>query len=668
MVVVRAERPLNTVLDRIDLALKGTATYVRFNHLLFAAVFFLSAASFWLAYDLRFDFKVPPGFNAERILLLPYLAVFKLMAFYALKGHTTDWRYVGIQDLPRLVLHSLLGSIALVMARVWSSTLVVPKGVILIDFFLSLVFVGGARVGIRFVREYVHARLFRQGMGIEKRVVIVGAGDSGEMLVREIARKPESGLKVQALFDDDERKKGLSIHRVRVRGGVEDIPPFVRAHGVDTIIIAIPSANHKQMKRIFDITRHLGVTVKTLPAFHEIIEALDKLNQLRDINIADLLGREEVQIDSEQVSSLVSGKVIVVTGAGGSIGGELCKQILKRNPERLLLMERSENSLYQIHRELAEISGWNEERLVPLLCDVRQEEPVNRHFECFRPHLVFHAGAHKHVPLQELNPVECFSNNVGGLHTLATASDRFGVSTFVLISTDKAVNPTSVMGATKRVGELYCQAWGRTSQTNFLSVRFGNVLASQGSAVPLFLDQITKGGPITITHPDMRRYFMTISEAVTLVLQAAALGKSGQILILEMGNPIRIVDMVNQLVQLTGREPGLIPIKYVGMRPGEKLFEELCSECEHLSPTGHTKIRAFDPPDENLGQFIPKIERRLRMIESSGDPDSVRLFLGEVVPEFSQSVAVEPGVRSEIEAPEDQSDRKRTAKAVKALS
>lgn len=635
---LRPERLVIALLKWIDSALKMAAVYVHFNHMLFAVVCLLSGASFWLAYELRFDFIVSPAFNAERLLLLPYVAVFKLVVFYALKGHATDWRYVGLMDLPRLVVHSMLGSIALLVAREWSTTLIIPKGVILIDFVLSLVFVGGARVGIRYIREHIHAYFNKQDLGIEKRVVIIGAGDSGEMLVREIARKPEFGLKVQALFDDDERKKGLTIHGVRVRGGVDDVPQYVRGNRVDMAIIAIPSANHKQMKRIFDVTKDLSISVKTLPTLHEIIEGLDKLKQLRDVNITDLLGREEVRIDSEQVRALVYGKVVVVTGAGGSIGGELCRQILKRNPRLLLLMERSENSLYHIHRELVETVGLNSERVIPLLCDVRHEEIVNRHFERFRPHLVFHAGAHKHVPMQELNAAECFCNNVGGLHSLARASARFRVSTFVLISTDKAVNPTSVMGATKRVGELYCQASSKMTDTTFLAVRFGNVLASQGSVVPLFLEQIAKGGPVTITHPDMRRYFMTISEAVTLVLQAAALGKSGQILILEMGEPIRILDMVNQLVLLAGKNPDQIPIELIGVRPGEKLFEELCSRSERLVATGHGKIRAFDPPEEDRVDFLHTIELAVRTVDSSTDPDYVRRLLKKLVPELNQSV------------------------------
>jgi FlaA1/EpsC-like NDP-sugar epimerase len=644
------DRVLRYLLERVDAAVRASALYVRFNHLLFVAVLFLSAASFWLAYELRFDFSVPVRFNAERMLLLPYVAVFKILAFYLLKGHATHWRYVGLKDLPILLLHSLLGSVTLLMARQFSSTLIVPKGVIIIDFFLSFLFVSGARVGIRYMRELAHFYINERGLTASKRVVIIGAGDSGEMLVREIARKPESGLKVLSLFDDDARKWGVSIHGVKVRGGVDDVPAFVVANQPDMAIIAIPSANHTQMKRIFDVTRNLNMEVKTLPAIHEIIEGLDKLTQLRDINIADLLGREEVRIDSQQVRSLLRSKTVVVTGAGGSIGGELCRQIIKRNPGCLILMERSENSLYDIHRQLTDRAVFDGSRVIPVLCDVRDGNAVNRVFARFRPDLVFHAGAHKHVPMQELNPAECFSNNVGGLHALATACDRFGVSTFVLISTDKAVNPTSVMGATKRVGELYCQAFSRVSTTTFLAVRFGNVLASQGSAIPLFLDQVAKGGPVTITHPDMCRYFMTISEAVTLVLQAAALGNSGQILILEMGEPIKIVDMVHQLVQLTGKRPGEIPIEYIGMRPGEKLRESLCSECEQLVSTRHGKIKAFDPPNEGSTDFILEVERALRIVNGSGDPDQVRLLLEQFVPEFNQSFS-EADARSDTSPP-----------------
>ena len=626
-------------LKRSDALLRIVGRYIRFNHLLFVSVAVLSGASFWLSYEFRFDFSVPASFNAERLLLLPYITVFKLLVFIILRMHTTNWRYVGLSDLPRLLIHSLLGSGALVLARLCSHTLIVPKGVILIDLFLSMVLIGGARVGIRFLREMSRSIIGLSESMIEKEAIIIGAGDAGEMIAREIVRNPQSGLRVRAFFDDAETKRGLSIHGISVLGSVDDIAAYVDAHSVEIAIIAIPSANSIQMKRIYHIMRDLHITVKTLPSLHEIIEGSEKLKQLRDIDITDLLGREEIHIDSNQVGNLIRDRIVLVTGAGGSIGGELSRQILKRNPQRLILLERAENSLFHIQRQLEEMAGRTDcRKIIPVLCDVREEKKVQREFERLKPQIVFHAGAHKHVPMQELNPDECFKNNVGGMRSMARASHASGVSTFLLISSDKAVNPRSVMGASKRICEMYCQAFGRVSDTKFMSVRFGNVLASEGSVVPLFLEQIAKGGPVTITHPDMRRYFMTIPEAVTLVLQAAALGNSGQVLLLEMGDPIKIHDMVLQLIQLVGKDPTAIPLEFTGLRQGEKLLEEISSKSEVLIETGHEKIKAFDLSGDDPLHIIREIDEAVERVEQCTDPQHVRRVLKELVPEYDPPI------------------------------
>ena len=438
-----------------------------------------------------------------------------------------------------------------------------------------MVLIGGARISMRLLRE--RTRLYmRWGESDSKRnAVVVGAGDAGEMVLREIIRNPGAGLQVNAIFDDDPNKQRLTIHGIKVKGDVEDIPDYVQDNPVHLVIVAIPSANNIQMKRIHNTLKNLNVAVKTLPSLVELMGESSPLTQLRDISLADLLGREEIRIDTKQVEGLIAGKVIVVTGAGGSIGSELCRQILKRRPKSLILMERAENSLFFIHRQLTEFVP--DGVVIPLLCDVRDHARVHYEFDKFRPDLVFHAAAYKHVPMQELNAVECFKNNVEGVQTLTRASDRFGVSRFLLISTDKAVNPVSVMGATKRVCEIYCQAFGRVSRTRFLSVRFGNVLASEGSVVPIFMDQIARGGPVTITHPEMRRYFMTIPEAVTLVLQATALGESGQIMVLNMGDPVKIVDLVHQLFQIRGKTRGSNSHRVYRSQAGRKTIRRIVS-------------------------------------------------------------------------------------------
>jgi len=623
-------------LERLAGLLTAPLRHIRFTHLLFVAVLMFSGLSFWLSYEFRFDFQVPRAFAGERFFLLPYVASFKLLLFYLLRGHSANWRYVGIRELPGLFAHCFLGSAGLYIFSTLDTLFIVPKGVILIDFFLSLVLIGGARLGMRLIRENALVYLQQSRAARRRAALVIGAGDAGEMIIREISRNPRSGLHVKAIFDDDRDKRGLSVHGVRVEGGVEDVPSYVVANLIETAIIAIPSANKTEMKRIYDLLRGLDISVKTLPALYELIEGSSTLTQLRDIDITDLLGRDEIQIDSEQVESLIRGKVVVVTGAGGSIGSELCRQVLKRGPKRLVLIERSENSLFHIHRHLqAQSRGEARVSLVPLLCDVCDQARLDYEFQRFKPDLVFHAAAYKHVPMQESNPLECFRNNVGGIQSLARASDRAEVSRFLLISTDKAVNPTSVMGATKRICEMYCGAYGRLSKTKFMSVRFGNVLASEGSVVPIFIEQIANGGPVTVTHPEVRRYFMTIPEAVTLVLQATALGESGQLMVLDMGEPIRIVDMAQQLIQLLGRDPNEIPIQFVGLRPGEKLCEEIACVGEICRNTSHGKIKVFDQNERPSREIVNRIDALVSDLSWAATSEDFQRMVQEIVPEYN---------------------------------
>jgi FlaA1/EpsC-like NDP-sugar epimerase len=621
------------IMTQAERTSKWIRHYVHFNHWLFALILSLAAISFWFSYEFRFDFHVPFVFSRQRLLLLPYVACLKVFVFYVLRGHSTNWRYVGLSDIPTLLLHGLVCGLALFLLPLVREYLRIPRGVILIDFFTSIVLIGGARISMRLLRERIRLYKWWSDANSTRHAVVVGAGDAGEMIIREIIRNPSSGLKVEAIFDDDPDKQRLTIHGIKVNGGVADVPAYIEDNPVNMVIVAIPSANYVQMKSIYNTLKNLNVAVKTLPSLVEIMDDSSTLTQLRDITVADLLGREEVRIDTAQVQKLIAGKVVVVTGAGGSIGSELCRQILKRRPKNLVLMERSENSLFFVHRQLTEFAP--DGVVIPLLCDVRDHTRVHDEFEKFRPDLVFHAAAYKHVPMQELNAVECFKNNVEGVQTLARVSDEFGVSRFLLISTDKAVNPISVMGATKRVCEIYCQAFGRISRTRFLSVRFGNVLASEGSVVPIFMDQIARGGPVTITHPEMRRYFMTIPEAVTLVLQATALGESGQIMALNMGEPIKIVDLVHQLFLLVGKQEDQIPIEYIGLRPGEKLFEEICQDNEVCLETSHAKIKIFNQSDDPGFKILAKIDHAVDTVRTHNDEIAVRRILKEIVPEYN---------------------------------
>jgi FlaA1/EpsC-like NDP-sugar epimerase len=560
----------------------------------------------------------------------------KLMVFYLLGVHSTDWRYVGLADAGRIFGFSVLSSALIFVFSFFQESTRIPRGVMAIDCLLTFVLTAAIRLSARVFRERLRSLIREELPANESKAIIIGAGDAGEMLLREIKRNPKSGFRVLTFFDDDALKRGRSIHGVRVRGTTEEIGSYVARYPVDTALVAIPSANRSQMRRINSMLKALNIPVKTLPPLYEIVEKTPALTQLRDISITDLLGREEISIDTKQVHDLIHGRVVLVTGAGGSIGSELCRQVLARGPRKLLLLERSENNLFHIHRKLVASPLGDERPIVPLLCDVTHREDVHAVLQAHRPELVFHSAAHKHVAMQEYNPEECFKNNVGGTSVLVQACHEVGVERFLFISTDKAVNPSSVTGATKRACELYCQAFGDKSPTQFMSVRFGNVLASEGSVVQLFLEQIAEGGPVTVTHPEVRRYFMTIPEAVTLVLQATALGESGQIMVLDMGEPIKIVDLAHQLMYLAGKDDDDIPLQFTGLKPGEKLFEELRFDTEVWLKTAHEKIRILNQQVENPLEVIAEIERGVEAAFRNPESFDARLLLHRIVPEYQE--------------------------------
>jgi FlaA1/EpsC-like NDP-sugar epimerase len=604
-----------------------------------------SGFSYWMAYQLRFDFEVPGAFAAQCFTFLPYISLGKVLIFFGLRGHATNWRYVGLHDAVFLVLYAIICALLL-----WSGWLVsefysIPRGVIAIDAMLTLIITGGIRVSARLVRENIILRLGGSRNLDQQDAIIIGAGDAGEIILREMRRNPRTGFAVKAFFDDDRTKKGMSIHGVRVEGTVGDVQAYVESTPVEAAIVALPSANRHQMKRIYDVLRQANLSIKTLPPLLETMDGPAWLDQLRDIDITDILGREEIKIDSEQVHDLISGRVVLITGAGGSIGSEFCRQVLKRDPDVLIMLDKSENNLFHLHRRLVSERPKNcTTKLVPMLADVRTKAAVYGTMERFHPDLVFHAAAHKHVGMQELNPAECFKNNVGGIQTIARASHELGVDRFLLISTDKAVNPTSVMGASKRVAELYCQAYGMISSTSFMSVRFGNVLASEGSVVPIFMDQIKNNGPVTVTHPEVRRYFMTIPEAITLILQAAAIGESGNVLVLDMGEPVKILDVARHLIDLAGKSEEEIPIEFVGLRPGEKLSEIITCPGEVCLPTEHEKIKIFRHDLEYPHAVIEKIDDSVETVFNSSDTLDVRRILQEIVPEYQPMAVVDPSL------------------------
>jgi FlaA1/EpsC-like NDP-sugar epimerase len=469
--------------------------------------------------------------------------------------------------------------------------------------------------------------------GVRHRVLLIGAGEAGVLVAREIRNRPDLGLHPVGFIDDNPFKVGTSIGGLHVLGTTATIAEIAERKRVKRALITIANASGQQIRRISELCRAAGLDTKIIPGIYEIVGSTVNLSRIREIAIEDLLRREPVQLDEEIVGGTIQGRVVLVTGAGGSIGSELCRQVCRFGPQRLVLVERFENALFEIHREL--VSAFPHLQIEPRVgdvCDVARMEQV---FSSTKPALVFHAAAHKHVPMMERNPGEAVKNNVGGTRNVAQLADRFGVERFVLISTDKAVNPSSVMGATKRVAEIYLQALSQRSQTRFVTVRFGNVLGSAGSVVPIFREQIARGGPVTVTHPEMTRYFMTIPEASQLVLQAGAMGNGGEIFILDMGEPVRIVDLARDLIVLSGLRPmDDIEIRFSGIRPGEKLFEELSTDAEHADKTRHPKIfiGRIDPHD--LNSVVGALGTLLATADSD-DPEQVRAALADLVPEYA---------------------------------
>jgi FlaA1/EpsC-like NDP-sugar epimerase len=473
------------------------------------------------------------------------------------------------------------------------------ESVIMLDLFTTIMLLSGLRMLIRLY----HEEFFAESRGALRRFLIIGAGNAGEALLRELMRRKDTPYQVVGFVDDDPAKYRMKIHGVPVLGTVEQLPQICQKYSIDEIAIAIPSATPKQMRRVVQICQGTKLRFSTVPSITDIASGKLRVSQIRDVDINDLLGREEVKLDVEGIQRFLRGKTILVTGAGGSIGSEMCRQVCGFGPRCLLLLEQAENPLFFIEGELRKT--FPNVPLEPLICDITDRVRVDQIFDRYRPEVVIHAAAHKHVPLMELNPGEAIKNNVIGTMNVANAADRIGSEHFVMISTDKAVNPTSIMGSSKRIAEMYIQDLNNTSKTHFVTVRFGNVLGSNGSVVPIFKKQIAEGGPVTVTHPEMRRYFMTIPEASQLVLQAAAIGKGGEIFVLDMGEPVKIVDLARDLITLSGFRPGEdIEIVFTGLRPGEKLFEELSIAGEDMVPTVHPKIAVW--------KNIPKDRQFLR--------------------------------------------------------
>ena len=607
-------------------------------------------AAFVVAYLLRFDFELPQGATHKMLVQLPFVTLLQFVALTLTGGRNFIWRYTGIPHF-RSFFYAALGSIVLVvlMRLLLSDSQQVWRVPLSVNVFDGVLAFGGAFC-IRVLRRAVYEREKRRGQLREygngnkrKAVLLIGAGQAGALVANEIAGRGDLSLEIKGFVDDDRMKLGRSIvQRHKVLGNTNDLPRLVRTLEIDHVIISISQASRQEIQRIVMICEGIPVKARIIPMIFEILGGHVEISRIRDVQIEDLLGREPVQLDIESISQELAGKTVMVTGAGGSIGSELARQVVRFSPAKLLLVERAEFALFNINRALTELDSTDS--IVPLVADIGDESRMRGIFEAYRPQVVIHAAAHKHVPLMEVNPSEAIKNNVLNTRLLSELAAEFRSEVFVMISTDKAVRPTSIMGVSKRLAELVAQDVGRRSRTRFVAVRFGNVIGSNGSAIPIFQEQIRKGGPLTITDKRMQRYFMTIPEAAQLVLQASTIGNGGEVFILHMGEPVRIIDLAETLISLSGLRPHHdIKIVETGIRPGEKLYEELRLETEQSLATSHPKIFISKITTLQSEELRVAVER-LAELAYARNEDELRRFLNELIPEASltQSRASQP--------------------------
>jgi FlaA1/EpsC-like NDP-sugar epimerase len=589
-------------------------------------------AAILIAFFLRFPAETAAKNLAEFWWMVP-LAIFVRVALFWLFGlYSWVWYYMGVREVLYLALAVSAGSVVLGGIGFAVSGSAFPETLLVVDWLVVMALVGGERLSIRLWRDYQAKQLSPVSREAKRRLLIIGAGDAAEMITKEISKRSSLGYHLVGYVDDDLRKVGQSVHGTPVLGTTQDIPRIVSQHKIDEIVIAIPSASGESMRRIVAKCQESQVKFKTLPAIHELIDGQVTINRIREIEVEDLLRREPYKPDLKQSASYLKGSRILVTGAAGSIGSELCRQIAGFEPDLLILFDFSENNLYEVELEMRR--QFPNLRMEAVIGDIRIKSKADLLMKLYHPDIIFHAAAHKHVPLMEKNPDEAVLNNILGTKVWIEAADQYGVKRFVFVSTDKAVNPTSVMGATKRVAGMMLQCKSRESQTKFVVVRFGNVLGSSGSVIPLFKKQIAQGGPITVTHPEIVRYFMTVGEAARLIIQAAALGDGGGIFVLDMGQPVKILDLARDMIKLSGLKEGEdIEIKFIGLRPGEKLFEEILTEMEGITATRYEKIflaRLEAVDKEKLVQGIAELEKLALCRDSQG----IKRKLKELVPSY----------------------------------
>jgi FlaA1/EpsC-like NDP-sugar epimerase len=610
----------------------GSHNLTRFFAILLVYTLELGAA-FHLAYQLRWDFAVPGNYQQQLLTLIIPVTLCKLLLLYSFGQFRSILSYFGLADFGGVSLAMItVSGMMLGLSYVSATIAAPPHGVILMDFVLSVAVISAFRLFLRVARTWSISGQMRPGME-GRRVAIVGAGDIGEVLARDLLQRGGNGLYPIFFIDDDPKKIGRSIHGLPVYGPIDKLGKLATSTRVNELVITFTKATPKRVKEIVELGRQIGATTQIIPSFRQLASGEVKVERSRPVAIEDLLGREQINLDSAGVARLLHDRVVLVTGAGGSIGSELCRQILGHRPRKLVMVEQTEIALFEIEQEL--IVTKRDGCILPMIVDVADEPAIRAVFAQHRPEIIFHAAAHKHVPLMERQPGEALKNNTLATASLTKLASEYGVEQFVFISTDKAINPTSVMGCSKRLAEktLLAQQHTPGNHTAFLAVRFGNVLGSSGSVIPVFKRQIAQGGPVTVTHQEMTRYFMTIPEAVGLVLQTATLGRGGEIFILDMGQPVKIIDMARQMIELSGYKPDIdIEIKITGLRPGEKLFEELRHNDESHEPTDHPRIFKLrsEPGPENAETWLAELRAA-----AAGTPQASKQAMKRLVPEYT---------------------------------
>jgi FlaA1/EpsC-like NDP-sugar epimerase len=593
--------------------------------------------SYVLSFYFRFTYDIPEIHRVNYLRSAAIITFIYIICFTVFKLYESLWTYASVDEFMLSIGGCIVANIGTILyGLIFGPTL--PHSISVLAGIFSVILVVGFRMSFRIYRRMI-IHLSRMDKNEFKRVMVVGAGSAGTMIVSEMKRHPEMKYLPVALIDDSRHKSGMIIHGVRVIGGRRRIKEVAKEKRIEEIIIAVPSASHKDRKEIIEICKETGCKIKTIPGMDELIQGKVTLKKIRDVQVEDLLGRDQIVLDNEGISDYLQGKTVLVTGGGGSIGSELCRQIAKFKPKQLLIFDIYENNAYDLQNELRYSNP--ELNLRVLIASVRDRKRLEKIFIEYKPEVVFHAAAHKHVPLMEDNPSEAVKNNIFGTLNVAEFADRHGAKRFVMISTDKAVNPTNIMGASKRACEMVIQAMDKISNTEFVAVRFGNVLGSNGSVIPLFKKQIANGGPVTLTHRDITRFFMTIPEAAQLVLQASAYAEGGEIFVLDMGKPVKIYDLACDLIRLSGFEPEKdIKIQVTGLRPGEKLYEELLMAEEGLGNTKHDKIFVGRPTFSDM-DVLKRTFDEMKFIIENGTKEELIRKVEELVPTYRREISQE---------------------------